>query len=462
MDQLIDSLIGFIVVVVPVLLLCVLKLAILLGLVYLICLTLRRLSAAAKHLFWLVGLTAGLALPFLFATKGWEILIPPAPVSISELAPTTVGTSQSRIDQGKSSHAVSMVGIQPPSAVHGAGISSIGSAWTGRQLGVFLVAIWLLGVALLWFKLLVGNLIAHRRVRREVKPVGPVWSDLCAALSRELTLTSVVTVRLGANCTMPVVCGLWRSTILLPAEANDWSVERRRIVLLHELAHIKRRDCLTQFLAAVICALYWFNPMVWVAARQMRHLREQACDDLVLRHGTRPSDYAGHLLEVARSFREPGTRLCLSRSATVAMARRSSVETRVVAILAARPNLRRSDRALKISIAIVFSGILLPLFVIQPKRRSLALADLSQEANYREPEPSSENSPGVFGVGPANLNQPTYRVEFRGTRARSKDDNPRARARGEANSPLAKPTGLHPLGRLRGDLGSLTRLNRLE
>jgi beta-lactamase regulating signal transducer with metallopeptidase domain len=64
--------------------------------------------------------------------------------------------------------------------------------------------------------------------------------------------------------------------VLLPAEAERWSEEQRRLVLLHELTHVTRRDCLTQMLAQVACAFYWFNPFIWSAARLLRVERSLA------------------------------------------------------------------------------------------------------------------------------------------------------------------------------------------
>ena len=85
---------------------------------------------------------------------------------------------------------------------------------------------------------------------------------------------------------------------MLPDAARQWSGEQLRSVLLHELAHIKRRDTIVQLLAQVACALHWFNPLVWFAAWRLHVERERACDDLVLASGVRPSAYAGHLLDV--------------------------------------------------------------------------------------------------------------------------------------------------------------------
>jgi beta-lactamase regulating signal transducer with metallopeptidase domain len=129
---------------------------------------------------------------------------------------------------------------------------------------------------------------------------------------------------------MPMTWGWRRAAVLLPADAARWDDARLEMVLRHELAHVKRRDCLTQSLADVVCALYWFNPLAWLAARQMRGERERACDDLVLTTGARPSEYAGHLLEIARQF------ACSGPIAAIPIARPSGLERRLRAVVDAR------------------------------------------------------------------------------------------------------------------------------
>ena len=113
-----------------------------------------------------------------------------------------------------------------------------------------------------------------------------------------------------------------------------------RVVLLHELAHIRRRDCLVHCLAQAALALHWCNPMMWMALARLRAERERACDDLVLVAGTRGSDYAEHLLDIARQFRRQRMGV-----AAVAMARPSELEGRLLAILDPLRSRRPTDRA---------------------------------------------------------------------------------------------------------------------
>ena len=69
---------------------------------------------------------------------------------------------------------------------------------------------------------------------------------------------------------MPFTYGLLRPVIVLPASADEWTTDRRRSVLLHELAHVRRRDLLTNAIVQLACAVYWFHPLVRLAGRHVR------------------------------------------------------------------------------------------------------------------------------------------------------------------------------------------------
>src|SRR6185369_5567381 len=130
--------------------------------------------------------------------------------------------------------------------------------------------------------------------------------------------------------------GTLRPKILLPAEARTWTDERRRIVLLHELAHVARRDSLGRAAATIVCALYWFHPASWYAARRMRLEQEHACDDLVLSLGAKAHAYARDLLEVAGSPRRRSSARFMAGSGAAALAATLLVAT-VAPVAAERP-----------------------------------------------------------------------------------------------------------------------------
>ena len=128
---------------------------------------------------------------------------------------------------------------------------------------------------------------------------------------------------------MLVTWGLARPKVILPAAAAAWSDARARVVLSHELAHIRRGDWIVQLSAELLRALYWFNPLLWVACRRLRLESEHACDDEVMSRGVEGTDYATHLIELARALNQRRH----TWFPAPAMARPSSLERRVRAML---------------------------------------------------------------------------------------------------------------------------------
>jgi hypothetical protein len=167
-----------------------------------------------------------------------------------------------------------------------------------------------------------------RKLEREARPVtDPEFLQLWNSVRRELGLSRNVRLLQTDEPLMPMTWGWRKPAALVPSEAIHWERLRLRLVLRHELAHVRRNDCLAQALAALVCALYWFNPLAWLAAARLRAERERACDDLVVSLGeTRPSEYAGHLLEVARQWSG-------APRAALPVAKRFGLEQRLRALL---------------------------------------------------------------------------------------------------------------------------------
>jgi hypothetical protein len=104
---------------------------------------------------------------------------------------------------------------------------------------------------------------------------------------------------------VPFAFGVFHPLIVLPASARRWSQQRLRAVLLHELQHIRRQDPLTQTAAYLVCSLFWFVPLVWVAHSFLYMEQEKACDRGVVADGVAPGEYAACLLDFARGSHEP-------------------------------------------------------------------------------------------------------------------------------------------------------------
>jgi TonB family protein len=158
---------------------------------------------------------------------------------------------------------------------------------------------------------------------------------------------------------MPMTWGAFRPHILLPRSAENWSDSRLRVVLAHELAHVQRMDWLIQMGVQLVCSIYWFNPLFWMAANRVYRESELACDDAVLRLGVDSRDYASHLLDIAQSLRRTQT------GWAVAIARPSDLEKRFAALLQAKMNREAISPGRVAFIALATLGVLVPFAAIQ-------------------------------------------------------------------------------------------------
>ncbi|HEY7767755.1 M56 family metallopeptidase [Longimicrobium sp.] len=292
----------------------------------------RRRSAAARHLAWGLVMVSLLALPALsLVLPHWELAF------------------------------VSVDAIHPALLVPGARAAVLAALpW-----GTIALALWAAGALIALVRLAVAQAAVRALAGRAEPITGGEWMERMKSAARELGVARRVRLLRASGGAMPMTWGIVHPAVLLPAEADAWSAERRRVVLLHELAHVARRDCLWQLVASLACALYWFHPGAWWAAHRMREEREQACDDRVLAAGTRASDYAGHLLAVARAFRPAR----LTAAAAVGMAARSQLEDRVVAVLDGARARDSVSARVALACAAIGALALLPLAAAAPSVR---------------------------------------------------------------------------------------------
>jgi len=229
---------------------------------------------------------------------------------------------------------------------------------------------------------------ALRRLIRESRAITDgVWSDVLAQAARDLGVIRRVRLLHSAREIMPLTFGTVVPTIVLPASADAWTSDRLRAVLLHELAHIARRDCFVQRLTAIASAAYWPHPGIWWAARRLRVEREHACDDRVLAAGAGAREYAGHLLDLAHSLGSapaPATAL--------GMARPKQLERRLLAVLDAARN-RSAIRARGRSVAIATAlAVLLPIAVV---RAALVAEDAPAALVTSAPDAEPQRAPAA-------------------------------------------------------------------
>ena len=160
--------------------------------------------------------------------------------------------------------------------------------------------LWLVGAALLIGRILIGyGIVWCLRSQAQVQRDGP----LCDALQqarRTLDCYPKVEVAISPSIGSPMVLGILRPIIVFPADlVEKLSADKLALILMHELAHVRRWDNLTLLLHRLVAAVLFFHPAVWLCGRMLRREAEQACDDLVVYTTGRSEAYARGLAHIA-------------------------------------------------------------------------------------------------------------------------------------------------------------------
>jgi beta-lactamase regulating signal transducer with metallopeptidase domain/HEAT repeat protein len=381
---------------------------------------LRRSQAGARHLVWLVTLAGLLALPLSLRLTPLRLpILPPALAPASPALGRAVQAPRApRIEVERV--AAPRAAAAPPPAAAPVATRSLADVLPPALLGIWLaVALTLLA----WQA--AGALAARRLVRSAGELDDERWRGPLFEVSDRLDVAEPPRLVVSDRVRVPFAFGLLRPAIVLPAAAEDWSDERLRLVLVHEIAHVSRRDLVAHALARVACALYWFHPLVWVAARKLRAESERACDDFVLACGARASDYAGLLLDVVATVRHS-----LTPATAMPMGRRRELEGRVLAIL--DPALRRGAPGRLQATALLggLAAVFVAVAATAPAARALPYA---QTTNSAEPYPLAEPVEGAASESPEEA-QSAPRAE----EARSEA---RAEAAAEAHAARASRDG---------------------
>ena len=267
---------------------------------------LRRQSAALRHAVLASTVACACAMPL------FEILLPSIPVArwsdgAAVLSSSTVISSDL--------FAVTSGGPVTPAAP---AVSPVTVA----------ALVWIAGAIVLCGGLLTGFL-RLARITSRCAPADERWQLRAGEIATQYGIRRPVAVLQSEDPCVLVAFGFVRPRIILPAGAPEWDDERRTVVLRHELAHIRRHDAAIQLAAEVLRAVQWINPLAWLTCRRLRQESEYACDDAVLRGGVPATDYATHLLDIARRVSAGGRTL----ASAPAIAHPSTLERRIVAML---------------------------------------------------------------------------------------------------------------------------------
>ncbi|MEZ5325202.1 MAG: M56 family metallopeptidase [Verrucomicrobiales bacterium] len=318
-------------------------------------LAMRKASASAKSVALQIAMVALLLLPMLtLILPSWTIQYSKPNNTLSPVTPS----AQAPVPTIES--------VLPP-VIDVAELPqrSVPATSPAVNMGTWIAGLWALGCLLVLARLAASWLGVSLLGSRSTKiDKGPLIDSLNRQKAK-LGLSRKVILLISARRSMPMTWGTFRPRILLPEAAEDWSREQLDTVLLHELAHIRRADCLAQCISQLACAVHWFNPLVWVGAWRQGAESERATDDLVIASGTRPSEYAKTLLEIVAAV---DTAQAPSLAA-VAMARARTVEKRIRTVLDSSVNRKRP------TIGWIVSGILLAGMLLAP----LAMVEADEE-----------------------------------------------------------------------------------
>ncbi len=363
----------------------------------------RRASASTRHFVWMCAIAgAMIATAMSFAGPRWTVTVPSPFNTTAVIVPNAAEVETAPLPATAPDVTDGSEIARPAPSASSPTVTRPSLDFT--LLGVLL---WAAGALCVLAFVIMGG-VGTWWIRRSATPVQAPWVDEAHVLAEAFEISGSIAFVESKAVTMPMVCGIWRPLIVMPHSATEWTDERRRVVVLHELAHVKRRDCLTQAVAHLVCAAYWFNPIAWLAARRLRAERERACDDFVLSAGEKGSDYAAHLLDIAQTMRHRRRPLV-----GLAMARPSQLEGRLLAIL--DPAIRRSSRVhTRLALLGFVLAVTVPVGVVELQgsaaadtREAVVIPESApaSPAPSRPPIPASTPKPEPGPVGQTELQE---------------------------------------------------------
>jgi TonB family protein len=325
------------------------KATVILGVAFGAALALRRASASLRHLVWSAAVACLVVLPLAsLALPPWHAVLP---------AGSGIGLMAAA---GPADAPLSGV-ADVPVAAQASPSGEVAGQRGGFSFSAALVAVWAIGFCLVAVRLWIGVRRVNEMTRGARELQGRDWSQASAQLTALLPLRRAVALLRSERVSIPMTAGFWRPVVLLPNDAEEWPAERRWVVLAHELLHVRRADYGLWMLARLACAVYWFHPLVWLAAARLRREAEQACDNGVLGLGAAAPAYAEHLVSLARGW-------SLARAAelsAMAMAQPSHLENRIRALLDPTRNRREASRRTRLGIAVAAVLTLAPLAAVR-------------------------------------------------------------------------------------------------
>lgn len=255
---------------------------------------LKKVPARFKHLIWFFIICCFTIIPVL------SIFTPPFDLPFNKIPVEKVlahrESGMYTIDEvtGTTQIATSSTGVTPVDRNMPVPIIS----WH-----MIALSLWLAGIFVYAMRIVRGRIGLFHMVKNSTPAEDKRYYAMVRSISNRFEIGSNIQLWISRQCITPFTCYLFKPIILLPGDVHRWSDEHLRVVLLHELAHIKRRDHITRCIARMICTVFWFVPPIWIVYKNLHIEEEKTCDALVVHSGTSAADYAGHIIDISRRMK---------------------------------------------------------------------------------------------------------------------------------------------------------------
>lgn len=370
----------------------------------------KKFSASARHLVWTVALVAVILLPVIPAlTPQWQVPLLPDPAALrsgekeipeldtkfsatekegesslaaiptqpNEIAPGKVVTKKANEDYLEPLQKNLQIPLLGSHSGQSKGAEADSVTQEPFDLILPLLIVWAGGVVVTFFWLLSGILSVSKAIRKASPIICQGWHRDLETVRGKYNITSAIQLVYSEQFDYPLVFGIFRPKLVIPLNDLQRSDIYRKIVLLHELAHIKRRDTLTQLLVHFALPLNWFNPLAWMAVNNLLREQELSCDDYVLTSQIKPADYAAQLLEITETMKGR------TNWAVASMANKSEIKGRIMDILNPEKNRRITGKLFSTLLVLIGLSLILPLASAQ--MWSNESAGTTKEAEKVEP-----------------------------------------------------------------------------
>ncbi|MBE0537667.1 MAG: hypothetical protein IH624_18530 [Phycisphaerae bacterium] len=357
-----------------------LHVAVLFAAVAAVCWGLRRRSAHVRYMLWLLIVAKCLGPSVVTVSLG---LLP----GQAEPAAAPQAAIMPMVDMPVSMQPVYAAPL--PEMVATPAAEGLFARFSRVRPGAWAAVVWLAGAALFTAAVLIKAMRIHRRIRRLREPAGAAVEGELDALLESRAVRPKLWALAGTG--QPFVWGVVRGSIYVPADfGRTTDGGRRREILAHELAHVRRCDALVNALQTAAQAVFWFHPLVWIANRAIRAEREKCCDEAAIaKLAASPRDYSSAIVSaLVTEFKSTLPTPSLAIAGPL-----KNVEDRIKTIMRPGRTFHARPKLLTVLLIVLLAGLIVPTTIAltarQPaprigKSEVMALVEQFFENNWKD------------------------------------------------------------------------------